>query len=620
MMTAEQTDAGPDPARDGDEAAWSVFLDPSGPPAFVEAWFSLLCRDLGGISRAILLLETTEGSLAPAARHPRGPAPPAPEDEETALKSAVAEARENRTAAVRSAGGDRRVVALPVAPAGRAEAVVALVVPSAMLSRTVRRAQWGMGWLHSLIAERAARRDATTGAGLADALAVLAALEDGASLEAALRALVNELQPLIRADRVGVALLRRGRLRLRALSQTAEVEHRTDTARGLVQAMEEARLQLRTVTWPDNGDTIAVTAAHAAHAARAGSLALVTVPLFVRGELIAVLAAERLTPRDGDAAFTEAERARLEDIADLTAPHIGLRLREHRMVSGRLRVWTARAMRMLFGARHQGVKAIALMLAALVAWLSLAQTDLRVTATGRVQGAVSRVATAPFDSYIATAPVRAGDTVAQGEVLATLDDRDLRLDLLKWESERAKLIQERNAAQAEGDRAALSQLAARIARVEAEADLARSRLERIEIRAPMAGLVTEGDLSQQLGAPVSRGDALFRIASGESFRLEIEVGEYDIGLVQPGAAGTLALTGLSARQLGFEVRRLAQVAETGDGRTFFRVEAALTDPPADLRPGLQGIAKIEAGDSSLLYAIVRPLVDRTRILLWKLRP
>ncbi len=68
--------------------------------------------------------------------------------------------------------------------------------------------------------------------------------------------------------------------------------------------------------------------------------------------------------------------------------------------------------------------------------LSLVQSDYRVTAKTVIEGEVQRVVAAPFAGFIHAGHVRAGDTVRQGQVLATLDDRELRLEQERWSSER----------------------------------------------------------------------------------------------------------------------------------------------------------------------------------------
>jgi hypothetical protein len=57
-----------------------------------------------------------------------------------------------------------------------------------------------------------------------------------------------------------------------------------------------------------------------------------------------------------------------------------------------------------------------------------------------VEGAVQRAAVAPFDGYVTAARFRAGETVAEGEVLAEMDDQELRLERHRREGERPWLV------------------------------------------------------------------------------------------------------------------------------------------------------------------------------------
>jgi multidrug efflux pump subunit AcrA (membrane-fusion protein) len=84
----------------------------------------------------------------------------------------------------------------------------------------------------------------------------------------------------------------------------------------------------------------------------------------------------------------------------------------------------------------------------LALFLALAKGEHRVTAKSVLEGEVQRAAVAPFDGFIRAAPVRAGDTVRAGDVLAALEDRDLILDRLKWRAERDKLVQKQREARA----------------------------------------------------------------------------------------------------------------------------------------------------------------------------
>lgn len=622
----------PDAPPPSEAADWAGFANPASPVGFLQAWFRLLCREAGGPVRAVLLLKTTGGAFAPIAHWPAppparpDPLPEAPEPPPDPLAQACDAAYGSASIALRPAGPGLRAIGFPVTVDGAVEALVGMIVPEAGLQQAARRLHWGAGWLYGMIAERQARDQKSHAADTAAALRVLAAIEEGDGLEAGLRAFVNEVQPLIGADRVAVALLRHGRLRLRALSQTAEPEPRSAAMRSLVQAMEEARLQIVPLVWPapQDGPAVSVLAAHASHAARTGALGMLSLPLAVQGRVIGVISAERMTPTLGGGRFAAPERDRLAAMAAIAAPVLNLYLRDHRLVSGRGRRWLGRGLAAVLGRRSPGIKLAAVVLVLLALLLAGLETELRVSGRAELRGAVQRVVVAPFDGFVAQARLRAGDRAAAGTVLAVLDDTELRLDLLRWESERARLEQEKSTALAAGERAKVAASDAEIARVSADLDLARARLARVEIRAPFDGLVIEGDLSQRLGAPVRQGEELFRLAAGQDLRLDLVIGEYDIGLIRPGATGTVALSGLSGAVLGFEVTRIAEVAAVEREGNSFRIEARLTDPPATLpaalRPGLEGVAKVDAGRAGLVPALLRPVTERLRLLLWRWRP
>ena len=620
-ILSEQKRASAGPSWRGDDAGdWDIFANPSSPNDFVQSWFRILCQETRGVEQAVLLLKTTGGNFAPVARWPDDAERPTADPASDPLAAVCEAAHKSAAMALRPADAGRRAIGFPVVVGGTVEAIIGMVMADAHLRANARRLQWGAGWLYGIIAERQARDERETSADSAAALRVLAAMEDGDTLEASLRAFVNEVQALIGAERVSVALVRNGRLRLRAMSQTAEPEIRSAEARSLVQAMEEGRVQIHPLNWPANESAgVAVLAAHAAHAVRAGVVAMVSLPLIVGGRVIGMVSAERMQA-DSYGRFSAAEQARLEAIAGLCAPMLQLRMRENRVLSGRGRLWLGRAVAAVFGNRNPGIRMAAVLLVVLGVALGMVRTELRITADAELRGDKQRVAVAPFDGFIARAPVRAGDVVQAGDVLAVLDDTDLRLDLLRWESELARLEQEKSTALAAGDRAEIAAADTEIARVTADADLARSRLERVTIRAPFDGLVISGDLSQRLGAPVQQGDDLFQVAASEDLRLDLRIGEYDIGLVERGAPGRLALSGIGGGDIAFEVTRIAEVATAGDGEIEFRAEARLIDPPQGLRPGLEGVAKVDAGQARLFHALFRPVTERLRILLWTWTP
>jgi multidrug efflux pump subunit AcrA (membrane-fusion protein) len=386
--------------------------------------------------------------------------------------------------------------------------------------------------------------------------------------------------------------------------------------RQLRQALEEARLQGRGLIFPaPDGDAMSILAAHRAHARRASVSAMLSLPILLNGETLGVVGIERMRADSADAGrFTADEIALAEAIVAATAPVIRFKRRAQRLLSGRLPEWIAEGWRRAFGPRYPVLKLALAAGAVAIAALSLATTTLNIDTRAVTKSTVQLAVVAPFDGYVASAALRAGDRVAQGDVLAVLDDADLKLEVIRWESEIARLNQERRQMLAEGDRVGVALATAREAGARAELELAQSRLARIALRAPFGGLIVEGDLTQRLGAPVGEGDVLFEIASGADYKVALHVSEYDVALLQAGSSGQLLLLGLSGEPIAIALADISPVAELGQDGNIFLAEAALPSGVEGMRPGLEGTAKIAAGEAPLLYALARPLLMRLRYL------
>ncbi len=237
-----------------------------------------------------------------------------------------------------------------------------------------------------------------------------------------------------------------------------------------------------------------------------------------------------------------------------------------------------------------------------------------------VEGAVQRATVAPFDGYIATAPIRAGDIVAEGQIMASLDGRELKLEAARWKSEYDQQLLKYSDAIAKHDRSAALVVSAALEQSQAQLSLIEDKLTRSAITAPFQGVVVSGDLSQMLGSPIEKGKVLFEIAPLESFRVILQVDERDIAHLAEGQSGILVLTGLSTQSLPVSVKKITPIATAAEGRNYFRVEADVQGAQLQLRPGMEGIGKITIDRRSLIAIWTRSLVDWMRITLWKWSP
>jgi len=252
--------------------------------------------------------------------------------------------------------------------------------------------------------------------------------------------------------------------------------------------------------------------------------------------------------------------------------------------------------------------------------LSFFSGDYRISAEATLEGSVQRAVVAPFDGYVNSAPKRAGETVAAGEVLAKMDDHELQLSRLQFESKKDEYNRQYRQALGQRDMAQAYIYKSQISQVDAELNLVERKLERSEIRASMDGYIIAGDLSRSLGAPVELGDVLFEVAPLDSYRLVIYVQEQNIADIEPGAVGQVNLQALPGKELGFAVSKVSPVFEDRANSIVYRVEAILDQQYQALRPGMQGVAKIEVGERSLAWIYFHELYNAVVLWLWKWLP
>ncbi|MBX2837627.1 MAG: efflux RND transporter periplasmic adaptor subunit [Gammaproteobacteria bacterium] len=256
------------------------------------------------------------------------------------------------------------------------------------------------------------------------------------------------------------------------------------------------------------------------------------------------------------------------------------------------------------------------------ALLGLIMTLFPVThhVSGRVviEAADQQVIVAPIGGHIASSHARAGDSVSQGQLLATLDTHDLQLEVDKWMSEQAKNTSAYSQALASHDRTELSRLRADADRIEAELNLVQQNLTRSEIRAPMSGVLLSGDLSQSLGAPVTTGDVLFEVGSSNRHRVVIKIDEQDVGFVKPEQFARVRMASVPHRLWQAKVDTVQPVAVAEKGASYFRLPATFDTAVSELRPGMEGVAKIEVGRRALIWVATHRPLSRLRYWLWKL--
>ena len=604
-----------------DTAAWQRFTAPSGVSDFHQSWLAILGGQIERAEAAMLLLALgPEGTYSPAAIWPD------PARDMRYLTTTAQRALSERKGVVAGpdgqsspTSGQHALVGYPVEVEGRLYGAVVLHIaagPPADLQRSLRLVHWASAWLvthfcHQHLAERDLRL-----AGLATATELLAATLQDRRFGPSAMAVVNELSGRLKCDRVSLGVERRGNIEVKAISHTASFDRKSDLVRLIGQAMEEVIDLDVALVVPQGQDDDLGAIAHADAARELKDVAICSVPLLDGGHAFGVLTLERSS---GDV-FTAAEVELTKTLGLMLGPVLALKLHDERGTVARLRDGGHSAMQALFGPRHPGIKLLAGLAALVIVFFALFTIDHRVSASTVVEGEVQRASAAPFDGFIAESLVRAGDFVNKGQVLMRLDERDLRLEQTRWQSEHEQAQRKYRVALAAQDRGTMMVLAAQVNQAEAQLQLVEERLARSSLVAPFDGVVVSGDLSQLLGTPVEQGKVLFEVAPRDRFRIILKVDERDIAELQVGQRGELLLSGLPGEVITFSVKRLTPVSTAQDGHNFFRVEAQLEKSSARLRPGMEGVGKVHVGRARLIWIWTHGLTDWLRLALWNWLP
>ncbi len=270
--------------------------------------------------------------------------------------------------------------------------------------------------------------------------------------------------------------------------------------------------------------------------------------------------------------------------------------------------------------RSYGSRVVFLTLLVFAGAMTLLSGDYRVTASAHLEGKIQRAIVAPFDGYITAAHVRAGETVATGDVIAELDTEELRLQQQRYAAEKNEHIRQYRKALSTRDKTQAHIFKSQASQADAQLELLEKKIERSSLVSTLDGVIISGDLSRSLGAPVKTGDLLFEVAPLDEYRLIIFVDEKQVIDVQPGQSGTLTLKALPDNALPLVVHKVSPVFSEDEKGIAYRVEAQLTERVAGLRPGMEGVAKIDIDQRSFAWIYLHELFDVIHLWAWRWLP
>jgi multidrug efflux pump subunit AcrA (membrane-fusion protein) len=116
---------------------------------------------------------------------------------------------------------------------------------------------------------------------------------------------------------------------------------------------------------------------------------------------------------------------------------------------------------------------------------------------------------------------------------------------------------------------------------------------------------------------VREGAVVLRLARLDGLYIDVDVPERDVHEIRLGARGEIAFASRPDETFPLTVRRIDPVAQSREHGAVFPVECEIAAPVETWwRPGMTGVAKIEAGRRTFFWVLTHRLVDWLHLKLW----
>ncbi|MDD5029692.1 MAG: efflux RND transporter periplasmic adaptor subunit [Rhodoferax sp.] len=460
----------------------------------------------------------------------------------------------------------------------------------------------------------------TPEANLGAMLGLAAEVMQQPNFSAAGLALVNGLAVAWELLHVSLGWVDGARTEVVAISHLDRFERATSQTQRIEAALLPAVIQGSEVWWPTPTDTstglpaqsLTDTQALADFAHHLGVSQVVAVPMrdaHGHTQAVLLLAPGSRTIPDLNELLLALELVQPR-LSDLRHQSLGLRQR------GRagLQALSER----LFGPEQPLLKLGMVVLVLLLLYVTFGTWHYRLDASAQLNTDSTRLISAQFDGRIDQVYASAGDLVKAGDLLVALDTRDLLQQQSELTAEVSKGQTEVNKFRAEGLLAETEIAQARLEQSLAKAQRVQSYLEQAQSKAPFEGVIVEGEKKDLLGAPVKKGDRIFRLAKVEGLYITLMVSERDMRHLAPQASGEVALLSHPDVNIAMRISSVIPVAQVKgqDGNQFMVKAELLQAPQAWWRPGMTGLARIDVGDKNIAWILTHRLVERLRLMLW----
>ncbi|MEZ6055629.1 MAG: HlyD family efflux transporter periplasmic adaptor subunit [Planctomycetaceae bacterium] len=279
---------------------------------------------------------------------------------------------------------------------------------------------------------------------------------------------------------------------------------------------------------------------------------------------------------------------------------------------GVIRKLGRRISRLIRGAKGQ------LMLAACAAVTAamFLPVSYRISCHCVVEPTTRRYCIAPYDGLLENTLVEPGDHVSSGDLLARMEGRELGWELAGVVADEQRVNKEENVhrSRLEIAESLIAELEGE--KLEAREDLLRHRLTNLELRSPIDGIVLSGSFDRRENYPVTVGQTIYEIAPVDELRVEVAVPAAERSYVSPGMVVSIRIDGRGDEAIAGTISRILPRSEIREQQNVFVAEVIVPNPNGDLRPGMEGTAKITSSEKSLGWTIGHHAWERIVTRVW----
>ena len=496
------------------------------------------------------------------------------------------------------------------APANAPTQVISLVLENRSkqaLQTTLALIEVLLGYSYGHALAQALRRTQSSTASLDLATRLIGSINQAPGFKGAALQLANDLSRQLSLDRVAIGWVKgvgksSGVIRVVAISDTEQLDRRMEMVKSLEGAMDECLDQEQAVMHPapDEREDVslsqAITHEHRKLAASDASLRVASVPLRDGDEVLGVITVERAGEESPlDSRVVEWLQASM----DLVTPVMKVRRSDDRMLATRAWGSTIKAGAWAVGPKHTVWKLVGILALALVLAITFVKLPYRVDAPFELQARSQRVISAPFAGVIERLGegIGKGVSVREGDLLIRMRTTEIALALEQAVAQRAQAQARADAAMQGGDIFERTQAQAEIMGLDARIAQLNYNLERAEIRAPIDGVIVDGELERRVGSTIELGEPMMVVARLDELEFVGRVDDRDISYVEEGMAGALARKSRPGERIPIVVDRVVPLGRPDEGSNIFEIRGSIDfeamDPElaeqfrASLRPGME---------------------------------